>query len=147
MWGLFWKGCLLIRGSSIISVQRKNYGSKVFPKNGQFWSTCPKEPIKVILTYRNHRVCVWLMKKVFWKAWNCSKSWCIPNYQISNLIKNHHLLCCLIIEEFEKKSFQVRDFMASCLNRQDQKIHLIFKSVPLACQGFLFKWFQSGGSV
>ena len=46
---------IVLKGSScgqmvvhVISIQRKDYGSKVFSRNGQFpfWSTCPKTSIK-----------------------------------------------------------------------------------------------------
>ena len=32
---------------------------------------------------------VLLIEKV-WQVWNCSKSWCIPNYQLSVSFKTHH---------------------------------------------------------
>ena len=68
----------------------------------------------------------------FWYAWSYSKSWCIPNYQLSVSFKNLSFFVAWSSKNSKKKSFQVRDFMASCLNRQDQKIYLIFKSVPLS---------------
>ena len=41
--------------------------------------------------------------KGFRQVWSYSKSWRIPNYQISNPIKTNHFFYCLIFEEFEKK--------------------------------------------
>ena len=55
---------------------------------GNFLSTCPKAPIKAILEYHDLRVlCFWSLKG-FSQAWSCSKSWCIPNYQLSVSFKN-----------------------------------------------------------
>ena len=55
---------------------------------GNFWSTCPKASIKVISEYHNLRdLCFW-SSRGFWQAWSCSKSWCIPNYQLSVSFKN-----------------------------------------------------------
>ena len=76
----------------IISVQRKNMAQKYSQKMDNFWSTCPKASIRVISEYHNLRdLCVW-SSRGFWQAWNCSKSWCIPNYQLSISFKNSSFL-------------------------------------------------------
>ena len=65
-------------------IMAQKYSRKI----GNFWSTCPKASIKVISEYHNLRdLCVWSLKG-FWQAWSCSKSWCIPNYQLSDSFKN-----------------------------------------------------------
>ena len=55
---------------------------------GNFWSTCPKASIRVISEYHDLKdLCFW-SSRGFWQAWSCSKSWCIPNYQLSVSFKN-----------------------------------------------------------
>ena len=46
---------------------------------------------------------VFLVIEKVWQVWSYSKSWCIPNYQLSVSFKNSSFFCCLIFEEFEKK--------------------------------------------
>ena len=41
-----------------------------------------------------------------------------------------HFFCCLIFEEFEN-DFWIKNFIACCLGRHDQRVYLIFKIVPL----------------
>ena len=41
IWGSFWKGWLLVRGCSYHFCPEEKYGSKVFPKNGQFLVNVP----------------------------------------------------------------------------------------------------------
>ena len=49
----------------IISVNKKGYGSKVFQRNGEFWSTCPKASIEVISEYHDLRdLCFWVIGRV-----------------------------------------------------------------------------------
>ena len=49
----------------IIYVKREDCGSKVFQRNGQFWSTCPKASIKVISEYHDLRdLCFWVIGRV-----------------------------------------------------------------------------------
>ena len=70
---------------------RKGHGSKGIPMRWViFRSTCPKASIKVVSKYHDLRTCVFGHWRGFWQAWNYSKSWCIPNYQISNPTKTHH---------------------------------------------------------
>ena len=76
----------------LVSFLSKGYGSKVFSKNGQFSIDVAQDI--------NQGDFVLLMEKV-WPAQCCSKSWCIPNYQLSVSFKTHHFFC-LIFEEFEK---------------------------------------------
>ena len=79
----------------IISVRREDYGSKVLSRNWYFWSTCPKASIKVISEYHNLRdLCFWSSKR-FWQAWSCSKSWCIPNYQLLVPTKIYIFVCLI----------------------------------------------------
>ena len=42
IWGSFWKGWLLDRGCSYHFCPEEKYGSKVFPKNGQFLVNVPR---------------------------------------------------------------------------------------------------------
>ena len=65
---------------------------------GNFLSTCPKAPIRAILEYHDLRVlCFWSLKG-FWQAWSCSKSWCIPNYQLLVPTKIHFFVFFLFFD-------------------------------------------------
>ena len=75
---------------------------------GNFWSTCLKASIRVISKYHDLRdLCFW-SSRGFWQAWSYSKSWCIPNYQLSVSFKNSSFLLP-DFDEFEKK-FLNREF-------------------------------------
>ena len=89
----------------IISVQREDYDSKVFLKMDNFWSTCPKASIKDGFKVSwSWDLCFWSLRG-FWQAWSCSKSWCIPNYQLSISFKTHHFL----LPDFRKNREQVSE--------------------------------------
>ena len=109
------------------SVQRKDHGSKVFQRNGQFWSTYLKALIKVISTYRDLRILC------FWSSMGFDRLEAVASldaYQITNyqfLSKTHHFLLPYfrIIREI---SFWIRNFKANCLSRRDQKVYSIFQN-------------------
>ena len=46
---------------------------------------------------------VFFVIKRVWQVWSYSKSWCIPNYQLTVSFKNSSFFFCLIFKEFEKK--------------------------------------------
>ena len=118
---LFWKG-LAFGPRLFVPVFSKEriMAQKVFSKNGQFLVNMPQD-----INQGDSRVSrSWDFVLLIEKVWSYSKSWCIPNYQLSVPTKIHFLYC-LISNEFEK-SFWVRNFLACCLGRQDQKVYLIF---------------------
>ena len=81
---------------------------KCYREMDNFWSTCPKVSIKDdFKVSRSWDLHFW-SSKGFWQAWSCSKSWCIPNYQLSVSFKNSSFLLP-DFEEFEKK-FLNREF-------------------------------------
>ena len=67
--------------------QQKVMAQKCFREMGNFWSMCPEASIKVISEYHDPGILFCLFESV-WQVWNYSKSWCIPNYQISVFSKN-----------------------------------------------------------
>ena len=89
----------------IISVNKKGCGSKVFfeewvifdwraSRHWSRWSQC--------ITILGFCFAHWNgLAGLHWQVWSCSKSWCIPNYQLSVPTKIY-LYVCLIFEEFEK---------------------------------------------
>ena len=79
--------------------------------------------------------------KGFWLDWNCSKFWRIPNIKS---YKNSFSFVAWFSKN-SRKSFWIKNFIIHCLNRRDQRVHLVFfKIVPLgAPRFFLFKWFLS----
>ena len=106
-----------------------------------FWSTCPKVSIKVILEYHDFRdLCFWSLKG-FWQAWNCSKSWCIPNYQLSIPTKIYFFVC-LTFEEFERVS-KLGALWPIAWTGVIKRFIGFFKIVSLGAPHILFKWFQS----
>ena len=92
---------LLVQSCLYHYCQQKVMAQKCFREMGNFWSTCPKSSIKVISKYRDLEILRFWSSRGFWQAWSCSKSWCIPNYQLSAPTKIY-LFVCLIFEEFEK---------------------------------------------
>ena len=121
----------------IISIQREDHGSKVFQKNGQFWSTCPRHQSR---WFQNITILglVFLVFAKVWQVWSCSKSWCIPNYQLSVSFKNSSFFVAWFSKNL-RESFHVRDSMASCLSRHDQKVYSIFQKLcPLGHHALFF---------
>ena len=125
----------------IIFVQRKNMARKYSREMGNFWSTCPKASIKVISEYHDFRDLCFCSSKGFWRAWSCSESWCIPNYQLSIFFKNSSFLLP-DFEEFEKK-FPNREFYGQMPEQAwSNGLFDFSKSYPLGHHVF-FKWFHS----
>ena len=89
MWWLFLKVDLLVQSCLYHFCQQKRViAQKCSREMGNFWSTCLKASIRVISEYHDLRdLCFW-SSKGFWQVWSCSKSWCIPNYQLSVSFKN-----------------------------------------------------------
>ena len=82
--------------------------------------------------------CSW---KRFGRFETVSKSWCIPNYQISVFSKTRHFVTWF--SKHSRKSFWIRNFKANCLSRRDQKVYSIFEN--RASWGTkVFRRFQSG---
>ena len=77
---------------------------------GNFRSTCPKTSIKVILEYHGFKTCIFMVIERVWQAWSYSKSWRIPNYQIS---KPHKNLSFFLLPHFRRiweKEFLNQEF-------------------------------------
>ena len=97
------KGWLLVQSCSSFLSTKRVMAQKCSREMGAFWLTCPKASIWVISEYYDFRdLCFWSLKG-FWQAWSCSKSWCIPNYQLLVPTKIYFFVC-LIFEEFERVS-------------------------------------------
>ena len=89
-WGSFCKAGLLVQSCLYRFCSKRRLWLKSVPEKWVifFWSTCPKALIKVISEYHDLRdLCFWSLRG-FRQAWNCGKSWCIPNYQLSVSFKN-----------------------------------------------------------
>ena len=143
MWGLFQKGWPFGLRFLVSLLSKERIWLKKFSKNGQFLVYVPRDinqgDFRVSLSWDF----ILLVEKVR-QVWNYSKSWFIPNYQISVFFFKKKLIifCCLIFEEFEK-SFWIRNFKANCLSRRDQKVYSIFQNcAPRGTK--VFNRFQSG---
>ena len=85
---------------------------------------------------------VFLLIEKVWQVWSCSKSWCIPNYQLSVPTKIH-LFVCLIFEEFERV-YKSEILWPIAWEGVIKWFIRFFKIVPLkAPHFFLFKWFHN----
>ena len=124
--------------------KKKIMAQKRSRKMGNFWSTCPKASIRVISKYHDLRdLCFW-SSRGFWQAWSCSKSWCIPNYQLSISFKNSSFFVAWFPKNSRNK-FLNQEFYSQLPEQAWSKCLFDFsKSCPLGHQGFLFKRFQSG---
>ena len=134
--GLWFKGLLIP-----FLLAREGYGSKSSREMGHFRSTCPKSLIKVISEYHDFRDLYFWSLKGFWQAWSCSKSWCIPNYQLSVLTKIYFFVC-LTSEEFERVS-KLRALWPIAWAGVIKRFIGFFKIVSLGALHILFKWFHS----
>ena len=88
---------------SFLSTKRV-MAQKCFRGMGNFQLTCLKALVRMISVYHDLGFCFahWKgLANLNWQVWSCSKSWCIPNYQLSVPTKIY-LFVCLIFEEFEK---------------------------------------------
>ena len=72
---------------------------------------------------------MFLVLEKVWQVWSCSKSWYILNYQLSVPKKNSSFR----LHDFRRiwESFQIRNFVASCMSRHDQKLYSIFQNRAL----------------
>ena len=141
VWGLFWLLAFWSKGVYTNTVNKKRImAQKYFREMGNFGQRALRHQSRWFWKYHDFRDLFLLIEKV-WQVWNCSKSWCVPSYQIlvfSKLI----IFCCLIFEEFEK-SFWIRNFKANYLSRRDQKVYSIFQNrAPRGTK--VFNRFQSG---
>ena len=112
----------------------------MFSRDGQFSIDVPQGISQDDLSVSRSWDFVLFIENV-WQAWNCSKSWCIPNYQLSVSFKNSSFL----LPDFRRirESLQIRNLMANCLRRRDQMVYSIFsKSCLSGHQGFqkISKW-------
>ena len=144
MWELFWKWVIFwFKGCSRHFCPKKRYGSKVFhlcqqekrvmsQKGCQGVDNClfSQHAPRVILKYHGPEACIFDYRKKIWQAWSCSKSWRIPNYQKSNPTKIH--FCVAWFLKNSRKSFWIKNFIIHCLNRRDQRVHLIFSKSCLS---------------
>ena len=113
---------------------------KYFREIGNFGQHVPRHQSKMISRYRDLGIlfCSW---KRFGRFETASKSWCVPNYQMSVFFKNSSFL----LPDFRRirESFWIRHFKANCLSRRDQKVYSVFsKSCPSGHQSFqqIPKW-------
>ena len=78
---------------------------------------------------------LFLVIEKVWQVWSCSKSWCIPNYQLSVSFKTHHFFCP-ISEEFENK-FLNQEFYGQLPEQAwSNGLFDFSKSCPSGCQVF-----------
>ena len=108
---------------------------------GVFWSTYPKASIRVISEYYDFRDLYFWFLKGFWQAWSYSKSWCIPNYQLSVPTKNYFFVC-LTSEEFERVS-KLEALWPIAWASVIKRFIGFFKIVSLGAPHILFKWFHN----
>ena len=101
-----------------------------------FLSACPKASIRVISEYHDFRdLCFWSLKG-FWQAWSYSKSWCIPNYQLSVSFKNSSFFVAWFSKNSRNK-FLNQEFYGQLPKQAWSKCLFDFsKSCPSGHQGF-----------
>ena len=139
------KGWLLVRGCSYHFCPEEKYGSKVFPRNGQFFGQCALKHQSRWFQSVMISELVFLVIENVWQVWSCSKSWCIPNYQLSVSFKNSSFLLP-DFEEFEKK-FLNREFYGQMPEQAwSNGLFDLFKIVPLGAPRFS-KYFKMEESV
>ena len=83
---------------------------------------------------------MFLIVEKVWQVWSCSKSWCIPNYQLLVSFKTHHF--CLISEEFENKFLNQKFYGQLPEQAWSNGLFDFSKSCPSGCQVFQMipKW-------
>ena len=134
---VFWSNVVYI-----IFVQKEDYGSKVFSKMDNFWSTCPKASIKDDFEVsRSWDLRFWSLRE-FWRAWSCNKSWCIPNYQLSVFFKNSSFFVAWF-RRIQEEVFKSGILWPVAWAGMIKWFIRFFKIVPLRAPLFLFKWFHS----
>ena len=127
----------------IIPVQREDHGSKVFQwKIGNFRSMCPKTLIMVISGYHDLGIlfCSW---KRFGRFGTVSKSWCIPNYQISIFSKTRHFFLLSDFWRIRERVSESGILWPIAWVDVIKRFIRFFKIVPPGVPHFLFKWFHS----
>ena len=97
------RGRLLVQGLFLSFLSKERIMAQKYSRiDGQFWSTCPKAPIKVISEYYDYGTCVF----GHWKGFDGIEvvanldAYQITKYQI---LQKFIFLCSLISEEFEKE--------------------------------------------
>ena len=110
-----------------------------------FDQRAPRHQSRTILECHSLVTCVWLMKRVFGGLGAIAS---LDVYQITKyqfLLKNSSFFVVWFLKN-SRESFWIRNFMANCLSRRDQKVHLIFQNcAPQGTKvsnsnGFKMKW-------
>ena len=117
---------LLVQSCLYHYCQQKGYGSKVSSRNGQFSINVPQD-----INHGDFRVSrswdfVLLVEKV-WQIWNCSESWCIPNYQ-NQFFQKLVIFFVVWLSKNSRNDFWIRNFRADWLSRRDEKVYSIFQN-------------------
>ena len=124
LWGSFWKGWLLVRGC-LYHFFPEDMAQKYSRKMGNFWSTCPRHQLKMILKYHGLGTFFLVIERVLTglKLLASLDAYQITKYQF------FQKLVIFFVAWFSKnsrKSFWNRNFRANCLSRRDQKVYSIF---------------------
>ena len=92
IWWLFWEGWLLVRGCSYHLCLDEKYGSKVFPRNGQFLNNVPCGINQGdFRASRSWNLCFWSLKRFCrFGIVTGLDAYQITNYQFSS--KTHYFL-------------------------------------------------------
>ena len=133
----FEKGWLLVQGCSYQFCPKKGlWLKKCSRKMGNFWSTCPKTLIKVIPGYHDLGILFCSLKR--FEAIASLDAYQITNYQFLQKFNFYTAW----FPTNSRKSLWVRNFLACCLSRQDQKVYSIFQNRAPWGTTFLFKRFH-----
>ena len=141
VWGLFWLLAFWSKVAYTITVNKKGYGSKVFSRNGNFRSMCPKTLIKVILGYHDLEILFCSLKR-FGRFETVAS---LDAYQITKYQFFQKLVIFFVVwlSKNSRNDFWIRNFRADCLSRRDEKVYSIFQNRAPWGTTFLFKWFHS----
>ena len=131
IWGSFWKG--LAFGSRLLVsflLRGKIWLKSILEKWAIFGQCALRHQSRWFQSVTILELVFLAIEKV-WQIWSCSKTWCIPNYQLTVFFENSSFFCCLIFEEFEKK-FLNQKFYDQLLEQAWSKGSFDFsKIVPL----------------
>ena len=117
---------------------------KCYWEMGNFWSTCPKASIKDdSKASRFWGLHSW-SSRGFWQAWSCSKSWCIPNYQLLVSFKNSSFFVAWFSKNSRNK-FLNQEFYGQLPEQAWSKGSFVFfqNCAPWGTNVFFFRRFHS----
>ena len=136
VWGLFWKVGLLVHSCLYHFCPKRELWLKSILEKWAISSQCAMRHQLRWLQSVVILGLVFLVIKEVWQVWSCSKSWCIPNYQISISFKNSSFFVAWFSKNSRNK-FLNQEFYGQLLENAWLKcLFDFFKIVPLGAPRF-----------